>query len=220
MLGYSHLKKNNIRWDGDLQSLWPASSEFVLVNLLLLHCGHCVEDWTFPHGSRKQQTNVCTDSHNETILVVRSCSVFTAPPGAHICWKCAYVFRPPVGYSGSLSTLNETCNKDKGYCTKKNCQCTSYKSSRTMESGVHLFASLEKTTCRHCSILRSLMSKRPLQVSPFLHGCCTVHELRGIVWLSNLVFTGLSDALGQKDNENLFTVLISIHPHHVFEIMV
>ena len=78
-----------------------------------------MEDWTFPHGSRKQQTNVCTDSHNETILVVRSCSVFTAPPGAHICWKCAYVFTPPVGYSGSLSTVNETCNKDKGYCTKK-----------------------------------------------------------------------------------------------------
>ena len=46
---------------GDLQSLWPASSENVLVNLLLLHCGHCLWDWTFPHGSRKQQTNVCTD---------------------------------------------------------------------------------------------------------------------------------------------------------------
>ena len=51
----------NIRRDGDLQSLWPASSENVLVNLLLLHCGHCLWDWTFPHGSRKQQTNVCTD---------------------------------------------------------------------------------------------------------------------------------------------------------------
>ena len=46
---------------GDLQSHWPASSENVLVNLLLLHCGHCLWDWTFPHGSRKQQTNVCTD---------------------------------------------------------------------------------------------------------------------------------------------------------------
>ena len=51
----------NYRGSGDLQSLWPASSENVLVNLLLLHCGHCLWDWTFPHGSRKQQTNVCTD---------------------------------------------------------------------------------------------------------------------------------------------------------------
>ena len=49
------------RGDGDLQSLRPASSENVLVNLLLLHCGLCLWDWTFPHGSRKQQTSVCTD---------------------------------------------------------------------------------------------------------------------------------------------------------------
>ena len=67
--------------DGDLQSLWPVSSENVLVNLLLLHCGHCLWDWTFPHLSRKQQTNVCTDYHNETILVVKSCSVISAPAG-------------------------------------------------------------------------------------------------------------------------------------------
>ena len=50
-----------IRRDGDLQSLWPASSENVLVNLLLLHCGHRLWDWTFPQGSRKQQTYICTD---------------------------------------------------------------------------------------------------------------------------------------------------------------
>ena len=43
---------------------------------------------------------------------------------------------------------SETCNKDKGYCTK-NCRCTSYKSTRTLKSGAHLCASLEKTTCGH-----------------------------------------------------------------------
>ena len=37
----------NIRRDGDSQSLWPASSENVLVNLLLLHCGHYLWDWDF-----------------------------------------------------------------------------------------------------------------------------------------------------------------------------
>ena len=46
----------------------------------------------------------------------------------HICLKWAYVFTPPVGYNGSLSTVNETCNKDKGHCTKKKCRCTSFKS--------------------------------------------------------------------------------------------
>ena len=50
---------------------------------------------------------------------VRSCSVFTAPPDAHICLKCAYVFTPSVGYSGSLSTVNETCNNTKDTVQKK-----------------------------------------------------------------------------------------------------
>ena len=40
--------------------------------------------------------------------------------------------------------------------------------------------------------------------------CCTFNELRGTFWLSDLVFSGPSDALGQSDNENLFRVLISI----------
>ena len=57
--------------------------------------------------------------------------------------------------------------QDKRYCTKK-CRCTSYKSPRILKSGVHLFASLENTTCRHCSILRSSMSWRPIRVSPYL----------------------------------------------------
>ena len=36
---------------------------YVPVSLLLLHCGHCLWDWTFPHGSRKQQTDVCARQH-------------------------------------------------------------------------------------------------------------------------------------------------------------
>ena len=42
--------------------------------------------------------------------------------------------------------------------------------------------------------------------------CCTFNELRVTFCLSDLVFSGLSDALGLSDNENLFTVLISILP--------
>ena len=56
------------RRDWDLQSLWPASSD-VHVNLLLLHCGHCLWDWTFPHVSRASsrltsvQTNITKNAH-------------------------------------------------------------------------------------------------------------------------------------------------------------
>ena len=28
------------------------------------------------------------------------------------------LFTAPVGYSGSLSAVNETCKKDKGHCSK------------------------------------------------------------------------------------------------------
>ena len=108
---------------------------------------------------------------------VRSCSVFTAPPDAHICLKCAYVLTPSVGSSGSLSTVNVTCNNTKDTVQKH--VGAHLTSPRTIKSGVHLFASLEKTTCRHCSSLRSLMNKRPSQISPFFHGCCSIHELRG-----------------------------------------
>ena len=47
-------------------------------------------------------------------------------------------------------------------------------------------------------------------------GCCSVHELGGTFWLSDLVFTGLSDVLGLSDNENLFTILNSVLQHQIF----
>ena len=40
---------------------------------------------------------------------------------------------------------------------KQYCRCTSFKFSRTLNSCVHKFASLEKTTCHHCSIVRSYL---------------------------------------------------------------
>ena len=83
------------------------------------------------------------------------CSVFTALPGAHICLKCAYVFTHRR-LQWIVIDCERNLQQDKGYCTKKS-RCTSFKSPRTFKSGVHLFASLEKTTCHHCSIVRSLM---------------------------------------------------------------
>ena len=141
-------------------------------------------------------------------LVVMSCSVFTVPPGAHVCLKSANVFTPAVVYSGSVSTANETCNEDKGNCTKK-CRCTSYKCTRTFYSGVK-FASLEKTTCHHCSILWS-DEQASITGLPVL-GRCSVHQLRCTFLLSDLVFSGLSYALGISDNGNFVTVLNSIPP--------
>ena len=80
----------------------------------------------------------------------------TAKPGAHICLKCADMF------TRDRCDCERNLQQDEGSCSKKSCRCTSYKFPRTSKSGV-----LEKTTCHHCSILRSLMSKRPWQVSPF-----------------------------------------------------
>ena len=56
------LCKNN-RGDKGLTITFARVLWYVPVSLLLLHCGHCLWDWTFPHGSRKQQTNVCTSQH-------------------------------------------------------------------------------------------------------------------------------------------------------------
>ena len=58
----------------------------------------------------------------------------------------------------------------------------------------HQISALEKTTCRHCSILSSLMSWRPIRVSPCLFAArLTSAEVRSDfqIW----VFSGLSDAV-------------------------
>ena len=77
------------------------------------------------------------------------------------------MFTPPVGYSGSSSTVNEICNKTKDTVQKKS-RCTSYKSRRTLKSGVHLFASLRKTIFRHCSISEEFDEQTSVTGLPFL----------------------------------------------------
>ena len=83
---------------------------------LYVRAAHALVSCTAPLRWTRKRTYL---QHHKTILGVRSYSVFTTPPGGHICLQCAYVFTLPVGYNGSLSTVNETCNKDKGHCTKK-----------------------------------------------------------------------------------------------------
>ena len=73
------------------------------------------------------------------------------------------LFTPPVGYSGSLSTVNETCNKDKRTLHKKKyCRCTSFK-SRTFKSGVHLFAALENSLKYLVGVFQCKSSNLPRQ---------------------------------------------------------
>ena len=174
-----------------------------------------------------------------------SCNiVHNACKTRYTCLKCAHVFTPAFGYSGPLSTANETCNKDTGHCRKK-CRCTSYKSSRTLKSGVHLFAALENFSNRRIGVFECRSNLPRQRVSPCLsfRFCLTLFDrfcLKENSSLSSefLCMTvgcrgdsafalglkislresrGLSDALGLSDIENLFTVLISIPPHHVFK---
>ena len=120
------------------------------------------------------------------------------------------------------------------------------KSSRTLKSGVHLFAALENFSNRRIGVIRCRSSNLPRQrLSPCLslRFCLTLFDrfcLKENSSLSSefLCMTvgcrgdsafalglkislresrGLSDALGLSDIENLFTVLISIPRHHVFK---
>ena len=137
---------------------------FVPVDLLPLPCGHCLWDWTFPHGSRKQQTNVCTNQRNKTILGVSCCIAFTAPPGAHICLNCAYVFTTPRRLQGIVIDCKmKPATMTKDTVQKQIRRCTSYKSPGTFTSGVHLFAALENSLNRRVGVFQCKSSNLPRQ---------------------------------------------------------
>ena len=94
--------------------------------------------------------------------------MFTAPPGAHICLKCAYVFAPPVGYSESLSTVNETCNKTKDTVQKK--------------VGAHLTSPPAhfNRVCTCSPVFHSEECDEQASITGLLVlGCCSSNELRG-----------------------------------------
>ena len=105
----------------DLQSLWSAN---VLVNLLLLlHSGHCQWDWTstWLEQATDQRLYRLTERNNSVCEVLQR--VYRPAGCSHMLETRTCVYTS-VGHSGSL---NETCNKDEGYCTKIYCRCTSYK---------------------------------------------------------------------------------------------
>ena len=136
------------------------------------------------------------------------CSVFTALQGAHICLNMRICVHTPC----RLQWIVIDC--ETRYCTKKSVHI--FQVSPHIKFGctpVRLTWEDHLSSLFHCEEFDELTNITGLPVLV----CCTFNELRGSLWLSDLVFPGLSDALGPSDNENLFTVLISILPHHVFE---
>ena len=67
-------------------------------------CGHRQWDWTFPHGSRKQQTYVCTTEHYSSYA--HSLRVYR-PTGRTHMLKMRMYFFTPRRLQRISSTLNE-----------------------------------------------------------------------------------------------------------------
>ena len=99
---------------------------------------------------------------------------FDSPDSQSHVFGRACLFTPPVGYSGSLSTANETCNKDKGHCTKKILSVHIFQVPRSLKSGVHLFAALEHSFIRRVGVFQCRSSNFasatgfPMLVPPLL----------------------------------------------------
>ena len=116
VLGYSHWTK----WEGS--GTWSHFGPRPLRKSWLTFCC-CIAVIACgigPFHMARASNRLTSVQINTTkqVLVVMSCSVFTVPPGAHVCLKSANVFTRAVVDSRSLSTANETCNEDKGNCTK------------------------------------------------------------------------------------------------------
>ena len=111
------LCKDN-RGDGDLQSLWPASSDmFRLVNcccIAVIACG--IGLFHMAHASRRlTSVHVNTSQNNSGCEVLQR--VYRTAERSHMLKMCICV-HPPVGYSGSLSAKRNV-QEDQGHFTKK-----------------------------------------------------------------------------------------------------
>ena len=54
-------------------------------------------------------------------------------------WNAHMCLHPPSVTVWIVIDCKRNLQQDRGYCTKKICRCTSFKSTRTLELGVHLF---------------------------------------------------------------------------------
>ena len=161
-------------------------------------------------SSRLTSVQINTTKH----FGVWNLAACSPPPGAHICLKmriCVYTHRR---LQGIVIDCKRNLQQDKGYCTKK-CRCTSFKSPHIKIGCTPVRRAWEDHLS---SMFHSEEFDELTNITGPVLVCCTFNKLRSTFWLSDLVFPGLSDALGLYDIENLFTVLISISPHHVFEI--
>ena len=211
-------------------------SLYVRATYALVSCTAHLSNWT------RQRT--CYQHHESQCECFRP--LHTLLGLQHPLYRDTNSLTPPVGYSGSLSTVHETCNKDKRHCTKKTLLSVHiFQVSPHIKIGctpVRRTWELFKSSCWSLSMqvikfasatgfpvlvppflldtLWSILLKRKFEliVRVSLHdgdlprwfGLCTG------TWNLTSSVSGLSDALGQSDIENLSTILTSISPHHVF----
>ena len=127
-------------------------------------------------------------------------SVFTAPSGAHICLKMRICVHIPVGYSGSLSTVNETCNKTKDTVQTK--------------LSVHIFQ-VHPHIKFGCTLVRLTWEDH---LSSLFH-CEEFDERTNITGLTVLVCCTFNELRGSSPGcqMHLDQVTVTTCSHHVFE---
>ena len=98
---------NTTEGGGDLESLWLASSD--LSGLIFCRCFAVIACGIGLFHMARASSRLTSVQINakKTTLGVSSCSALTAPPGAHICLNCAYLFTlkeyfSPVSQPGQL----------------------------------------------------------------------------------------------------------------------
>ena len=106
------------RKDGDLQSLWPASSDVSLAYcccIAVIACGIGLFNMARA-SNRLTSVHVNTSQNNSGCEILQR--VYRPAGRSHVLKmrKCVHT---PVGYNGPLSTVNETCNKTKDTVQKK-----------------------------------------------------------------------------------------------------
>ena len=151
------LCKDN-RGDGDLQSLWPASSD---VSRLAYCCCIAVIACGIGLFHMARASSRLTPVHVNTSQNNSGCEVLQRvhrPAGRSHMLKMCIRLHISRRLQWIVIDFKRNLQQDKGHCTKNKIVGAHLTSPRTLNSGAHLFASLEKTTCRHCSILKSLMS--------------------------------------------------------------
>ena len=141
------LCKDN-RGDGDSQSLWPASSDVSRLAycccIAVIACGIGLVHMARA-SSRLTSVHVNTSQNNSGCEILQR---VYGPAGRSRMLKMRTCVHTPRRLQWIVIDCKRNLQQDKGHCTKK-MSVHILQVHRTLKLGVHLFASLEMTTCRH-----------------------------------------------------------------------